>query len=115
MLTNVIKQVKKLKGISKATRKTVSFDDYHNCLIGGEYIKKRNNYAIRNLKREFCSHKVKKLAVLLTIREDILMILKVRLGPKSSLYINLLFNYTSKQQNVLVIYIISDIFLPEIV
>ena len=50
----------KLKGISKSQSKHIKFDEYKNCLFGGEYQKECDNYIIRSLNHEMILQKVKK-------------------------------------------------------
>ena len=40
---------KKLKGISKSQSKHNKFEEYYNCLFGGEYQKECDNYYIRSI------------------------------------------------------------------
>ena len=37
----------KIKGISKSQSKHIKFEEYYNCLFGGQYQKECNNYIIR--------------------------------------------------------------------
>ena len=48
------------KGISKSQSKHIKFDEYKNCLFGGEYQKECDNYIIRSLNHEMILQKVKK-------------------------------------------------------
>ena len=50
----------KIKGISKSQSKHIKFEEYYNCLIGGEYQKECDNYFIRSLNHEMYLQKVKK-------------------------------------------------------
>ena len=50
----------KLKCISKSQSKHIKFDEYKNCLFGGEYQKECDNYIIRSLNHEMILQKVKK-------------------------------------------------------
>ena len=42
----------KVKGISKSRSKHIKFDEYYNCLFGGEYQRECNNYIIRSINHE---------------------------------------------------------------
>ena len=44
----------KLKGISKSQSTYIKFEEYYNCLPGGEYQKDGDNYIIRSYVREMC-------------------------------------------------------------
>ena len=50
----------KLKGISKSQSSHIKFEEYYNCLFGGEYQKECDNYIIRSLNHEMILQKVKK-------------------------------------------------------
>ena len=50
----------KLKGISKAQSKHTKFEEYYNCLFGGEYQKECNIYIIRSTNHEMYLQEVKK-------------------------------------------------------
>ena len=50
----------KMKGISKSQSKHIKFEEYYNCLFGGEYQKECDNYIIRSLNHETYLQKVKK-------------------------------------------------------
>ena len=50
----------KLKGISKSHSRHIKFEDYYNCLFGGEYQKECDNYIIRSLSHEMYLQKVRK-------------------------------------------------------
>ena len=50
----------KIKGISKSQSKHFKFEEYYNCLFGGEYQKECDNYIIRSLNHEMYLQKVKK-------------------------------------------------------
>ena len=41
-----------IKGISKSQSKHIKFEEYYNCLFGGEYQKECDNYIIRSLNHE---------------------------------------------------------------
>ena len=42
----------KVKGISKSYSKHIKFEEYYNCLFGGEYQKECNNYFIRSINHD---------------------------------------------------------------
>ena len=42
----------KLKGISKSQSKHIEFEEYYNCLFGGNYEKECNNYILRSINHE---------------------------------------------------------------
>ena len=50
----------KIKGISKSQSKHIKFEEYYNCLFGGEYQKQCDNHIIRSLNHEMYLQKVKK-------------------------------------------------------
>ena len=50
----------KLKGISKSQSKHIKFDEYKNCLFGGEYQNECDNYIIRSINHEMVLQEVKK-------------------------------------------------------
>ena len=50
----------KIKGISKSQSKHIKFEEYYNCLFGGEYQKECDNYIIRSLNHEMYLQKVEK-------------------------------------------------------
>ena len=50
----------KLKGVSNTQSKNIKFEEYYNCLIGGEYQKECNNYIIRSINHEMVLQEVKK-------------------------------------------------------
>ena len=50
----------KLKGISKSQSKLIKFEEYYNCLFGGEYQREYNNYIIRSINHEMVLQEVKK-------------------------------------------------------
>ena len=50
----------KLKGISKSQSKLIKFEEYYNCLFGGEYQRECNNYIIRSINHEMVLQEVKK-------------------------------------------------------
>ena len=50
----------KMKGISKSQSKNIKFEEYYNCLLGGEYQRECNNYIIRSINHEMVLQEVKK-------------------------------------------------------
>ena len=50
----------KLKDISKSQSKHIKFDEYKNCLFGGEYQNECDNYIIRSINHEMVLQEVKK-------------------------------------------------------
>ena len=50
----------KIKGISKSQSKHNKFEEYYNCLFGGEYQRECNNYIIRSINHEMVLQEVKK-------------------------------------------------------
>ena len=50
----------KIKGISKSQSSHIKFEEYYNCLFGGEYQKECDNYIIRLLNHEMVLQKVRK-------------------------------------------------------
>ena len=48
------------KGISKSQSKHINFEEYYNCLFGGEYQRESNNYIIRSINHEIILQEVKK-------------------------------------------------------
>ena len=71
----------KFKGIPKSQSKHIKFEEYYNCLFGGEYQKECDNYLIRSLNYEMYLQEVKNLHYLsLMINDVIKMKLKVNLG-----------------------------------
>ena len=50
----------KIKGISKSQSKHIKFEEYYNCLFGGEYQKECNNYIIRSINHDMVLQEVKK-------------------------------------------------------
>ena len=50
----------KIKSISKSQSKHIKFEEYYNCLFGGEYQKECDNYIVRSLNHEMYLQKVKK-------------------------------------------------------
>ena len=49
-----------IKGISKSESKHIKFEEFYNCLFGGEYQKECYNYIIRSLNHEMYLQKVGK-------------------------------------------------------
>ena len=50
----------KIKGISKSQSKHIRFEEYYNCLFGGEYQRECNNYIMRSINHEMVLQEVKK-------------------------------------------------------
>ena len=50
----------KIKGNSKSQSKHIKFEEYYNCLFGGEYQKECDNYIIRSFIHEMYLQKVRK-------------------------------------------------------
>ena len=50
----------KIKGISKSQSKHNKFEEYYNCLFGGEYQKECTNYIIRSINHELVLQELKK-------------------------------------------------------
>ena len=50
----------KIKGVSKSQSKHIKFEEYYNCLFGGEYQIEYNNYIIRSINHEMVLQEVKK-------------------------------------------------------
>ena len=55
-----IESKNKIKGTSKSQSKHFKFEEYYNCLFGGENQKECDNYNIRSLNHEMYLQKVKK-------------------------------------------------------
>ena len=53
----------KIKGISKSQSEHVKFEECYNCLFGGKYQKKCDNYIIRTLSHEKYLQNVRKSAL----------------------------------------------------
>ena len=49
-----------IKGISKSQSKHINFEEYYNCLFGGEYQRECNKYIIRSINHEMVLQEVKK-------------------------------------------------------
>ena len=56
-----IESKSKIKGISKSQSKHNKFEEYYNCLFGGEYQKECDNYIIRSLNQKMDLQKSKNL------------------------------------------------------
>ena len=50
----------KLKGISESQSKHKKFEEYYNCLFGGEYRRECDNYIIRSINHQMYLQEVKK-------------------------------------------------------
>ena len=57
---DIIESKNKIKGISKSQSKHIKFEEFYNCLFGGEYQKECENYIIRSLNHEMYLQKVQK-------------------------------------------------------
>ena len=57
---NNIESKNKIKGISKSQTKHIKFEEYYNCLFGGEYQRECKNYIIRSIFLEMVLQEVKK-------------------------------------------------------
>ena len=55
-----IESKNKNKGISKSQSKHIKFEEYYNCLFGGEYQRQCNIYIIRSVNHEMVLQEVKK-------------------------------------------------------
>ena len=53
----------KLKGISKSQTKNIRFEEYCNCLFGGDYQKECDNFVIRSLNHDIFLQKVTKISL----------------------------------------------------
>ena len=54
------KNINKLKGISKSQTKDIKFEEYYNCLFGGDYKKECDNYVIRSINHNMYLQRVSK-------------------------------------------------------
>ena len=50
----------KIKGVSKSQSKHIKFQEYYNCLFGGEYQRECNNYIIRSINHKKVLQEIKK-------------------------------------------------------
>ena len=55
-----IENKNKIKGVSKSQSKHIKFEEYYNCIFGGEYQKECNNYIIGSINHEMVLQEVKK-------------------------------------------------------
>ena len=55
-----IESKNKIKGISKSQSKLIKFEEYYNCLFGGEYQRECNNCIIISINHEMVLQEVKK-------------------------------------------------------
>ena len=63
----------KLKGISKSYSKNIKFEEYYNCLFGGEFQKECDNYILRSLNHEmYHLQRIKNLHYLYLIINDVI-------------------------------------------
>ena len=53
----------KLKGISKSQNKNFKFEEYYNCLFGGDYRREDENYVIRSIDHDLLLQKVTKISL----------------------------------------------------
>ena len=53
----------KLKGISQSPSKISKYEEYYNCLFGGEYQKECDIYIIRSVNHEICLQRLHKSTV----------------------------------------------------
>ena len=53
----------KIKGISKSYSKNIKFEEYYNCLFGGEYQKECDNYILRSNNHEMYLQNMKKILI----------------------------------------------------
>ena len=56
-----IESKNKIKGISKSQSKHIQFEEYYNCLFGGEYQRECKIYIIRSINHEMVLQEVKKI------------------------------------------------------
>ena len=50
---------KKVKVVSKSQSKHIKFEEFYNCLVGGEYQKECNNYILRSINHEMRLQEIK--------------------------------------------------------
>ena len=62
----------KIKGLSKSQSKHIKFEEYYNCLFGGQYQKECNNYIIRSINHEMVLQEVKKPHYLYLMTNDVI-------------------------------------------
>ena len=62
----------KIKGISKSQSKHIEFEEYYNCLFGGEYQKECNNFIIRSINHEMVLQEIKKRHYLFSMISDVI-------------------------------------------
>ena len=48
-----------MKGFSRSYSKKIKFEEYYNCLFGGEFQKECDNYILRSLNHEMYLQRVK--------------------------------------------------------
>ena len=53
----------KLKGISKSQSKNIKFEEYYNCLFGGDYKKECENFIIQSINHDMYLQKVTKNSI----------------------------------------------------
>ena len=56
--------VKKIEGVSKSQSKHIKFEEYYNCLFGGEYQKECENCILRSNNHEMYPQEVKKIDII---------------------------------------------------
>ena len=61
-----------MKGVSKSQSKHIKFEEYYNCLFGGEYQRECNNYIIRSINHEMVLQEVKNLHYLFSMINDVI-------------------------------------------
>ena len=62
----------KIKGISTSQPKHIKFEEYYNCLFGGEYHKEGYNYIIRSLNHEMYLQKSESRHYLFLMIRDVI-------------------------------------------
>ena len=89
----------KLKGISKSQSKHIKFEEYYNCLFGGEYQKECGNYVLRSINHETCLQKIRNLLYLFSMLRDVMKIrLKVNHGTENSIF--MYFKYLKENKTI---------------
>ena len=62
----------KLKGISRSQSKKIKFEEYYNCLFGGEYQQECNNYIIGSINHEMYIQEIKNQHYLFSMINDVI-------------------------------------------
>ena len=62
----------KIEGISKSQSKHIKFEEYYNCLFGGEYQKECKNYIIRSIDHEMVLQEVKNQHYVFSMINDVI-------------------------------------------